>query len=649
MFLSKREKGLLRLLLEQTNYLPASFFQKKLYVSAKTIYTDLSHLEEKLAHTGLVITRLPRKGIRIDGTREEKQKAYRLLVKNETILDKFSPEYRKLAIFSQYLFGKKLRHYQEFASYFYVSYQSIKKDVDEILLFCQKRNVQGRMTPNGLQLIAAETVCQRTFKAFLEKTLDFPSVDVFSVQKLFDDKNVQLVARFVAELSLSIGRQLNSYFVESLEFSLEIFLARLQKGFHVEQQENLVFEELKRMKLYMMGTSFSEIVAKELGLRLTDSDIQYVCSLLVAHEIEPYMKISERDQKISVVTREIIFKMSELLKVDLKQDELLLQALLSHIVPMIHRLKQGMSVKNPLLKNIKKQYSTMFTLTKFVIDDLEKEYAISLTEDEVSFLTIHFQLAFEKVKVTKHILIVCSSGLATSELIFNRIKQTISADVVLEIINADKLASTSLKVVDLIISTIPLDEVEVQVLYVSALPTPEEMAHISSSIANLSDHEKRLHVKEYQNSDLLRKYLDKEFLFVKKHGTKEEILSFLAQDYQAKELVTDEFKQSLFAREDLGSTGLKTGVAIPHADPKTVKETKLAFLTLDSAVKWGNTEVQLVVLLAIAEANMTEAKELIASIYDLFNSPEEIKWVVDSEDKEALYRRLLRGGKEHVF
>ncbi|MBV6552708.1 PRD domain-containing protein, partial [Acinetobacter soli] len=80
----------------------------------------------------------------------------------------------------------------------------------------------------------------------------------------------------------------------------------------------------------------------------------------------------------------------------------------------------------PLLKLIKKQYSTMFTLTKYAIGDLEKNFALFLTEDEVSFLTIHFQLAFEKVKVKKHVLIVCSSGLATSELIFNRIKRTIS-------------------------------------------------------------------------------------------------------------------------------------------------------------------------------------------------------------------------------
>lgn len=114
-------------------------------------------------------------------------------------------------------------------------------------------------------------------------------------------------------------------------------------------------------------------------------------------------------------------------------------------------------------------------------------------------------------------------------------------------------------------------------------------------------------------------------------------------------LVTNDFKQSLYAREELGSTGLKTGVAIPHADPQTVKTTKLAFVTLPKAIKWGDTEVQLVVLLAIAEKNMSEAKELIASIYDLFNSPEEIRWVVSSKNREELYRKLVKGGTPNVF
>lgn len=651
MILSKREKQLLRLLLEQQNYQPASFFQKQLYVSQKTIYTDLTNVEEKIKDTGVAIIRLPRKGIRLEGDELEKQKVYRLLVKNQNSLDEFSPDYRRMFIFSNYLFSKKPMHYQEFADYFFVSYQSIKKDVDEILDFCQLKQVTGKITPLGLQLTARESSQQSLFKSFLDHSIETGTNQRASIASLFDARVVELTEDFISEMSNAIGRQINHYFIDSLTMSLEIFLSRLLIDKHIEKQENLVFDELKRMKLYMVAVSFSEIIYKKLAVSLQESDIQYICSLLLAHGIEPYIQSTEKKEtNVTLYTKQLIKKMSKLLKVDLTQDDLLLQALLSHIVPMIHRLKSDMLIKNPLIKSIKKQYSTMFTLTKYAIGELEKKFQLSLTEDEVSFLTIHFQLAFEKVNVTNHILIVCSSGIATSELIFNRIKQTISANTVLEIIQSNKLTSTSLDMVDLIISTIPLEEVEPPILYVSALPTTEEIATISAKISNLNEDEKKFHSKKYQSSALLEKYLDPAFLFIKKDFlTKEAILNFLADDYLNKGLVTNEFKQSLFDREELGSTGLKTGVAIPHADPQTVKETKLSFVTLHSPISWGDTKIQLIVLLAIAEENMTEAKELIASIYDLFNSKEEIQWVVNSQTPEELYHRLLRGGHGHVF
>ncbi|WP_291290939.1 PRD domain-containing protein [Enterococcus sp.] len=651
MELSRREKVLLQLLLAQKEFKPAVFFQEKLYVSLKTVYTDLANLEEKINTYGLTVSRLPRKGVKLEGSPEAREKAYQLIVTEKTTVDEYSPEYRKLFLFANYFFAKKPMHYQEFADYFYVSYQSIKKDVDEIFTFCRTKNVDVVMTTKGLKLEAEESVQQATFKSFLEKYTDSARLDHAAIQSLFEPKIVALTATLISELSLTLGRQLNSYFVESLTVSLEIFLSRICLGIHLEQQENLVFEKIKQMKLYMVGVSFSERIEKELAVSLVDTDIQYLCSLLLAHGIEPYMQITEkREANVIQVTEEMIVKMSRLLDTDLTQDHLLLQALLSHIVPMIHRLQNGMLVKNPLLKLIKKQYSTMFTLTKYAIGALEKSFALSLTEDEVSFLTIHFQLAFEKIKVTKHVLIVCNYGLATSELIFNRIKQTISATTVLEIISKEKLASTSLESVDLIISTVPLEAVSPPVLYVSPLPSTEEIAMISANLSNINENEKKFHSAKYQSSKLLQKYLDPAFLYINQpFGTKKEVLDFLAESYLNHHLVTTDFKQSLYAREELGSTGLKTGVAIPHADPQTVKTTKLTFVTLPKAIKWGDTEVQLVVLLAIAEENMSEAKELIASIYDLFNSPEEIRWVVSSKSREELYRKLVKGGNPDVF
>lgn len=646
MILSNREQLLLQLLLEQKEFRPASFFQKQLNVSPKTVYNNLTTLEKKLKDSGLAIKKVPRKGIFLSGSESAKQNGYRLLAKKETKLELFSPNYRKIFIFANYLFSVKPMHYQEFSEYFYISNQSIKKDVDEIVAFCRFHQVSTKMTTSGLKLTSVESAAQNVFKSFLEKYTDAKASENLLVSNLFDSKVLDLTKKFVSDMTQTIGHPVNNYSIESLKLSLRIFLSRLLIDKHIEKQEHLVFDELRRMKFYMIAVDFAEMIQQQLPVQFSDTDIQYVCSLLLAHGIEPFGQMDEPHESTTTnCTKQIIQKMSHMLNADLTQDKLLLQTLLAHIVPMIHRSKTGILLKNPLIKSIKKQYSTMYTLTKYAIGDLEERFQILLTEDEVSFLTIHFQLAFEKIKITNHILIVCQSGFATSELIFNRIKQTIAADTVLEIIPLSKLASTSLEAVDLIISTIPLDITAPPVIYISPLPTTEEIGRISAKISNLNENEKNFYSKKYQKTTLLQKYLDPTFLFVKKKfRTKKDVLDFLADDYLKKKLVTTKFKHSLFEREELGSTGLKTGVAIPHADPHTVKETKLAFLTLDAPITWGDTKIQLIVLLAIAEENMIEAKELIASIYGLFNSAEEIQWIVNSQTQEELYQRLLRGG-----
>lgn len=644
MDLSNREKRLLRLLLQESEYRPAIFFQEKLEVSRKTIYNDLKHLEGELVGLSVTVVKKPRNGTKLIGSKRDKESLQKQLIQRDKDIDVYAPEFRKAFIFANYLFSPSPMNYREFATYFFISYQSIKKDVDDILQFCKQQKMESKLIGNELQLFANESEKQKIFKIFCEKLIASGKIDLNTIDCLFSKEVRNVTKSIVEEIVKKLSHSINNYFIHSLEITFNIFLSRICLGIHVEKEENLIFDELKRMKFYMIATNLSKMIDQQLNCKLLESDLQYLCSQLLAHGIEPHLQVSsEQEELVESHIQKMIQKMSQFLEVDLLQDSLLLQALLSHIIPMMHRLNHNIMIKNPLLSNIKKQYATMFTLIKYAIADFEKMFSLDLTEDEISFLTIHFQLAFEKVQVTNHLLIVCNSGMATSELIFNRIVRLVRPNTIIENISEKKLNNASLDEVDLIISTIPLDDVAIPVIYVSALPTDEEIAVISSEIFKLTENEKNFHSKKYQSPALLEKFIDIDFLFVNPPlFSKEAILNFLAEDYLQKDLVTDTFKQSLFNREMQGTTGMKTGVAIPHAEPQTVKKTKVSIVTLSNPVQWENTPVSLVILLAISEENLSEAKGVIASIYELLNSQKAIQWLVDSQNKEELYSRLLR-------
>ncbi|HAB97469.1 MAG TPA: transcriptional antiterminator, partial [Enterococcus sp.] len=62
-----------------------------------------------------------------------------------------------------------------------------------------------------------------------------------------------------------------------------------------------------------------------------------------------------------------------------------------------------------------------------------------------------------------------------------------------------------------------------------------------------------------------------------------------------------QFRQSVIEREQLQSTYLDNGFAIPHGNPNYVEETAISILLLDQPVEWGNQKADIIILLMIRE------------------------------------------------
>lgn len=651
--LTKRENELIRLLLVQNDYQATNFFSKKLSVSNKTIYTDLKNIESYLVENKLHIDRVPRRGIYLLGSKEAKERIKGLLQQESIIVledEEFSPAYRQLIIITAILLYDEKVTYDEYATRFLVSKQSIKKDMDEVLRYLKNSELYEL---NGRRINSSEkeTIVQKVYKKYLvsyskkyhPQAENIQRDNLLFYSEIIDPVIIQRVNAFIEKIMIHTGKILNDYFVYSLKLSLIIFLTRLKSGYHVEEQNEFVFKDLQKMQLYMVALNFSEEMNQELNCIFYKNDIQYLCSLLLAHGVVPGVADLHVDHKIREATSVLINDMAHLLDVKVSDDEQLYHSLISHIMPMIHRLKNDIYVRNPLKENIKRQYTTMFTLTQFASAVFEKYYHLFLNEDEVSFLTIHFQIAFEKIQLTKHVLIVCGNGLATSELIFNRIKQNLPASVVIEIATEKKLLENPVDDIDLIIAAIPLEIERIPVLHVSALPTAEEVSLIATYLSTISENEKTFtYSKEIQSVSLLP-FLQKELIFLNQSfKKKEEILDFLIAQYQMLGIVNEGFEESIFQREELGNTSIVSGVAIPHSAPDTVKETRLSFMTTKNPIQWGMNQVRLIVTIAIAEKDMRIAKDLVSVLYDLIDSEERVQKIIESNNIGELITCLKR-------
>jgi activator of the mannose operon (transcriptional antiterminator) len=184
------------------------------------------------------------------------------------------------------------------------------------------------------------------------------------------------------------------------------------------------------------------------------------------------------------ITVELIRCFSELIQQDLTADPLLFEGLLFHIKPLLNRLKYQISIRNPLLDDIKTELSEIFTLTQRAMQLTAARFHYgSIADDEVGYLCVHFQAALERQIAHKRILLVCSSGVGTSHLLKSRILRAFPDWIIAGVISASNLGDfCQQEPVDLVISTIHLDTSLFPTVYVTAFFNDDDIRRVTDAM-----------------------------------------------------------------------------------------------------------------------------------------------------------------------
>lgn len=642
--LIRRQIELLKLLSRQREYKPASFFSKLLKVSTKTIYSDITYLQSEAEKYSIDLIRVPRIGIQLEGTKENIRQMIREIREEEFNYEvKYSPEYRRLWIMQKVLVDCEKITLESVSQEFMVSKTSLYQDIAEINKLIQDGNedmVKLEVGEQGFFMKEKEIRIQNALRNFLlagQKEGTFTEF-IGQLNQLFAQKIVEAISNLILDDYSELTDTLSEYYLESLLVTLIIQASRLECGFHIEKEGTISYNNIQYMETYVVANSMAEWLKKQLHLHYNTDDIEYLCRQLFAHRVTSHTKKTDPDYGETV--RIVIQKMSEIQGIDLTQDSRLYDALLQHLPPMILRLKKNIHVVNPILETIKEEYPELFTTIWYALAEIESRYNVILTEDEVSFILLHFQLALDKFEDVGNIIVVCTYGVSSSQLILRRVKQILPAKDNIVVMNLKRLQETDLKNVDLIISPIDLEETEVPYVKVNPLLTKEDYTKILDAYTrqvllpgNNSDNKEKyvIHVP------ILKQYLDPDFIFLKQDvRDKQECLDCMIDILEKKQLVYDGFRDSVYQREKMGSTCVDTGAALPHADPKTVKEAKIIFFTLQTPIDWSGINVSLIIMTAFPDKDMDQIRGVINELYQLISKKEYVDAFVQFETKEQI-------------
>ncbi len=618
--MNTRQISILRDLISTDHYKTSNTLAEKYNVSTKTIYADVLVINDHLSPFNVTIERRPRRGIRLKVSQEEQQELVDFLEKSHyEVFDDMSQFQRECSLLKELILGRGEIDILEWSASHFISEASIRRDLDKLERQFSDDNLILAKRSGKVALKGDEKSIRRFFRNFVIQHFALNGNHFFndSVNIFFRPEQVDAITESVKHLANAYHFKTSDQYRVYLVLDILIATKRyLQGNVIAESSASIEVDNLQQYEVYIIaGELLSSSTRMAINL-IPDAEIKQICYTLLSVGYEAQI-VKQSDVEDAV--KSFIKKVSELSGADFTKDNHLFRMLVNHVRPMIYRLKSGITIKNQTTEEIKTKYSVLYHMVWLASKTLSEQYKVELLDAEIAFLTIYFEIAVEKMTKPLTIYVICPHGLATSELIMSSLRRTISSFDHLINIDLKELDEDKIEQADLIISSIRLENFPKAYIRVSPIVTDTELETIQHAYAGLSKGNQNMlsvvHDDTVFSKSVIMDLLQRRVLLKQHCQSVEDCIKRMVEQTSADNRGNPLFLKSILSREQLGSTSIYTGIALPHADPIDVTKSQLVMMTLDKPIKWGQNLIKVVVLIAIAEKDEQVYKKALISLY----------------------------------
>ncbi|MFA9398581.1 MAG: transcription antiterminator [Clostridiaceae bacterium] len=642
-------------------------------LSGKTIRNYLNELEDELKDSGIKMIKKPGVGVFLEAKDEKSLSELKRNVAFNNVNNQiYSPGYRKSYILKILFESTTPYTIALFAEELYVSKGTIMNDLIEAQIFIENHNlVLKRKQNQGLWIEGSE---ENYRKAMMDLFFEFKNNDNVKIDEE-DIDNLDYRISFENYLKIKHLMPKISYFkiqsiVQQAEEKLGYYftdLAFMNLIIHIA----ITIERVKHNKQISMTSDFYTNInknefefeiakwivkglEKELNIKFPDVEIAFISLHILGSKIQQgitandYEILMDKENEIyREMAEEIVSLVSEILKVDLTKDRLLKVSLIMHLRPTIIKLKYGLNIKNPILERIKNEYTSIFASVWACNSIFERRIGFPINENEVGYIALHFAVALDRINNKIKVIVVCSSGVGTSQLVASRLNKKLKEVDIISILPAGKIDNDLLKKCDLLITTIPLTNIDKPSIRVSTLIDELDILNIEKKIEQIKfiDNvytEESSEVEIIEDEDELMSLFDENLCFIDEERDKfEDIINYYGDILEKKSFVKNGFSKNVLHREKIASTYIGKGISIPHSTEEYVNESKVCIVKLKNSIK----NINLIVILALKFKDIKLTKNFFKNFYAVLDDDKVTSKINKAKDKYEILSIFINGGK----
>lgn len=511
-------------------------------------------------------------------------------------------------ILNKLLFEQVPVLFDDLADELYVSRSTLSHDFKKIRVMLSEYNLSIESRANKGVYVSGEERDKRRFimHYFLEN--QFLKTLHCYVKFNFFDQTVPLeeFARIVLDECQEANLKLSDFVLQNLVVHIALSMIRLKSGFEIKNIDcQMTDDAIERKVAQRILSKVSQVTNQEFPVQ----EIDYITLHLLAksQQCQKNQKnISEECLKKSLVKTFQDLGLDDIY--NFSSDFQLIEGLITHLMTLQVRLESRITLNNPLVNEIKQNYSDIFFMTREILANMDMFLEWPISDDEIAYVSLHFLAAMERSKESTkfNILAICATGFGAAQMLRNRLETEFGNRLeVVDVIGYYELNQEKLKGIDFIVSAVDLSNLyfQIPVFKVSVFLKSDEMEMIRKAMNQMqvSSHVRSSKISKFENNNF-RQYFSKENFLISTKSDKENLLEKMIQGLSVGE--SNEFEQSLLhgikQREELSSVVFSEKIAVPHPIQPFGTEGKVSVAICKDSLFWDNqsSHVQLVFLLS---------------------------------------------------
>ena len=638
---NSKEKSILQFLLKhKERFVTSKELAEHISCSDRTVRNTLKLIDQTMNIQGVKLISKQGQGFQLFFENQEAYQEFRLTYELSEVYSTTSiskGDDRLAFILNKLLFEQVPVLFDDLADELYVSRSTLSHDFKKIRRMLSEYDLSIESRANKGVYVSGEERDKRCFIMDYFLGNQFFKTLHYHVQSNFFDQTLSLeeIARIVLEECQDAKLKLSDFVLQNLVVHIALAMVRIKSGF-----------EIKNLSCQMSNNDTERKVAKKILARISEvsnqefpvQEVDYITLHLLAKSQlsqETQTKISKEEMKRSLVQTFQALGLDDIYH--FSSDFQLFEGLITHLMTLQIRLDSRITLNNPLVDEVKKNYSDIFFMTKEILENMETFSQVSISDDEIAYVSLHFLAAIERRKENDKfsVLAICASGFGAAQMLRNRLETEFGNRLeVVDVIGYYELNQEKIQGIDFIVSAVDLSNLyfQVPVFTVSVFLKNDEIAQIREAMDQMqvSSHTKSSQIN--RSASDFKQYFSKDNFLICFNQDKNSLLSNMADGLSEGESYN--FKESLLhgiqQREELSSVVFSEKIAVPHPIQALGTEVKIAVAICKDSLLWDdqNSNVQLVFLLS-------------PSIYGNEGLTDVTKRIVSLTEKDDLQNQLI--------